>query len=231
MNKGLHSFSKNDGRSALNSFPKKRGIQDLMFDIPAGRDSYDFKVSVSAQGQLIRLNLQGTAGKSIIIDWGDGNSARSFFSGNSENFDHNYNSLGEFNVNIFCDVECITRINVSNQKLTGRINRVNRFYNLTYFAVSSNQISGTLPDFSQCTQLVTFDCSNNQFYGELPSFNNCPNLYNFYCHYNQFSGELPSFGNCVGLTVFYCNNNQFTSNLPSFNNCSLLTNFFILFNR
>ena len=68
--------------------------------------------------------------------------------------------------------------------------------------LSKNRLGGKLPSVAKCSELETFSLWGNQFEGDFPDFSTCSNLRKIDLHLNQLNAKLllETFKGCAHLS-------------------------------
>jgi Leucine-rich repeat (LRR) protein len=129
-----------------------------------------------------------------------------------------------------CSLTDMTRIHMSNNRLTGTIPECigSNLTNLTQFLVFSNTLQGTIPaSFQQLTLLEILYISNNHFHGAFPEdwIENLIHLEQLAFSQNNLVGSLPpSLSLLTNLEAIDGSWNNFTGPLPEFGIYATLSN-------
>ncbi|KAL1319430.1 LRR receptor-like serine/threonine-protein kinase GSO2 [Arachis ipaensis] len=120
--------------------------------------------------------------------------------------------------NSLCKLKAVVTIDISNNKLSGRIPDCRRDALIEEFDLSSNNLSGVIPNsILNMTSLVWLHLNNNSLHGELPLYISVEKLLILDLGDNQLSGALPSWKNDAipELQILRLRGNMFNGTVPS----------------
>ncbi|KAF2285207.1 hypothetical protein GH714_039017 [Hevea brasiliensis] len=111
----------------------------------------------------------------------------------------------------------LSRLEISNNKFSGKIPTGASWRNLVVFNASNNLFSGTIPqELTALSRLTTLLLDRNQLSGSLPSdIVSWKSLTTLNMSQNQLSGQIPEeFGSLPNLLELDFSENQFTGQIP-----------------
>jgi len=167
-------------------------------------------------GQTLTLNLSLPAGKSVGIDWGDGNTTEIVGPASSIDYANTYADAGTYPIRMSGDFQYLTRLEIEDVEVDGTAERLGALSGLTFFSCGgSNTLSGDIANLP--TGLTYFGCyGSNTLSGDVA---NLPTgLTYFNCGGNNtISGDIANLP--TGLTLFRCTGSNTISgdiaNLPT----------------
>jgi len=119
--------------------------------------------------------LQGTAGKTVTIDWGDGTKENLTFSGGDDNISHDYGTTGNFIISLTGDLGDLAKIHYPAQKLS-------RFYlpsilgKLNYLIFEGTSVSGNISDLKIFTTLTYLNLGWTNMTGDIADIDTLTNI-------------------------------------------------------
>ena len=140
-------------------------------------------------GQTLTLDLSLPAGKTVTIDWGDGNTTNVIGPVSSVDYTNTYADAGTYPIRMSGDYQDLTRLEIKDVKVVGTTERLGALSGLTYFkCYAPSVISGDVVYLP--AGLLTFDCGGpNYLSGDVSDLSR--NLVFFSCYgYNILSGNI-----------------------------------------
>ncbi len=118
----------------------------------------------------------------------------------------------------------LTKLDLSNNKLTGQIPYLSRLSNLLELDLDFNEFKDTIPNFN-LANLRSIDFTNdttkaNRLTGRIPDFSQSPNLRAIYLRRNKLTGPIPDF-KLKELTDLRLENNQLSGELPDLDSANV----------
>jgi len=104
----------------------------------------------------------------------------------------------------------VTKIDLSDNKLTGAIPDFRALPNLQKLYLDKNQLTGMIPDFRALPKLQKLHLDKNQLTGMIPDFRALPNLQELHLDKNQLTGMIPDFRALLNLVSFNFGGNKLT---------------------
>ena len=160
-------------------------------------------------GQTLTLNLSLPAGKSVGIDWGDGNTTEIVGPVSSVDYTNTYADAGTYPIRMSGDFQYLTRLEIKDVNVDSTTERLGALSGLTnFYCGANNTLSGDI--VSLPAGLTYFVCwGKNILSGDAA---NLPTgLTYFSCTgYNTLFGDITNLP--VGLTYFACVGSNTISN-------------------
>ena len=174
---------------------------------------FDFVPTGASTGGV---DISLPAGKTVTIDWGDGNSTKVSGPVDNENYTNAYAGAGTYTVTFWGDYTSVTRLDINTVVADSTTVRIGALSGLSiFYCTDSNKISGDIQNLP--TGLTYFYCTgSNTVSGDIQ---NLPTgLTVFSCTgSNTVSGDIQNLPS--GITVFRCEGSNTISgdiqNLPS----------------
>ncbi|HKJ80647.1 MAG TPA: leucine-rich repeat domain-containing protein, partial [Ignavibacteriaceae bacterium] len=171
-----------------------------------GDPSITFTTNASTDAQNQSWTVRFPVGKSITVDWGDGNTDTINGNGTtSVNFTHTYATVAARTINIKGDYVLLTYINSgSNGLLTTSISGL---VNLTYLYLANNSLTD-IGNLSSLVNLTFLSLSTNSLtdIGDLSGLVNLTSLY----LYNNSLTDIGDLSSLVNLTYLNLATNSLT---------------------
>ena len=126
---------------------------------------------------------------------------------------------------ILCGDGSVTRLQLSDNGLTGTVPELSVLSSLFFINLDFNQLTGNMPDLSGLTELDGADFYDNQFSGEIPPLSNLPRLRYLNLGNNNLSGTIPeSLSSLPSLSTLVVEFNQMSGTISSAFSSSAIEN-------
>ncbi len=126
-------------------------------------------------------------------------------------------------------IECsdgnITKIDLSDNKLSGTIPELSSLTSLMDLRLYSNQLTGPIPQLSALTKLHILFLNNNQLTGPIPELSALTELQRLYLAINKLSGSIPELTALTKLQDLDFSYNQLTGFIPNLSQLANLQRF------
>jgi hypothetical protein len=110
------------------------------------------------------------------------------------------------------ELECVIALDLSGNQVRGQLNALRDWHlaHLTRLDLSDNEITGSIPEFTQLHRLQELNLSGNFLKGSLPYFRQQPGLTSLVLAGNDLRGHIPAFVHLTALQELHLENNRFT---------------------
>ena len=170
-----------------------------------GDPSITFTTNASTDAQNQSWTVKFPVGKSITVDWGDGNTDT--INGNGTinvNFTHTYATVAARTIKIKGDYVLLTYINLSSNGLL--TTSISSLVNLTSLYLYNNSLTD-IGDLSGLVNLTYLHLANNSL-TDIGDLSGLVNLTSLYLATNSLTAWTFDHGS-VALSALYCQNNLF----------------------
>jgi len=124
-------------------------------------------------------------------------------------------------------IECtdgnVTKIDLSDNNLSGTIPDLSSLTSLMDLRLYSNQLTGSIPQLSALTQLQILFLNNNQLSGPIPELSALTDLQRIYLAINKLTGNVPELATLTKLQDIDFSHNKLTEAIPDLSALTKLT--------
>ena len=143
-----------------------------------------WKSNQSTLGTITIQTLNIQAGKTVNLDFGDGNNTN--YTGNNSTITHDYLTTGQYNLVLSGDIDFITNFEMR---------------------VNADKIYGNIENWLLPSHCPNIKLVNNELSGDLGKWVNATDMTICYVYSSKFTGRLPN----IQSTYYYALNNYITS--------------------
>jgi hypothetical protein len=177
----------------------------------------------SGAQKSVRFKLP--TGKSITINWGDGNNDT--INGNGATYvsaGSSYAENGNYNISISGDLFYLTALDISGPGSTGDISDYSSLLSLTDLRVYNNSVSGDVSVWSALTNLTYIEAWNTSVSGDISSWSKLTSLTNIIIQGTSVSGDISSWSTLTNLLQIYASGTSVSGDISSWSTLTSLRN-------
>jgi hypothetical protein len=150
-------------------------------------DDYIALTCTTTGAQTLTLdNIAVATGKSVTVDWGDGNT--NTYTGEAARA-HDYAAAGTYTVR-FVDYKNLTKLFTDDSKVSGDISGWVLWSGLTYLYLYSTSVEGDISGWTLPASLVTLNLSNTSVEGDISGWSLPASLVRLYLNDTSVEGDI-----------------------------------------
>ncbi len=177
-------------------------------------------------GTQTSLTFQLPLNKSMVINWGDGNTETINGLGESNIVaTSNYSTNGSYVVTILKDYLDLTKIGCHDIDVSGDISSWSDLTNLTNLYCYNTDLSGDISSWSDLTNLTYLNCASTSVSGDISSWSSLTNLTYLSCTSTLVDGDVSSWSSLTNLNSLYGGDTDITGDISTYSSLVNLTYF------